>query len=137
MGDSDKPNPTTLRKRRGVVRASITRLATRLKDLETKVDQPTTLDLAHRMSQKLDSLDSEFKVHHYALVDIIDDNDLSSKEQETLDEHDDEITELAICIKKLISLCTATPDSNFRKVAPVSGRILARVWPPSLKQLGP
>ena len=117
MGDSDKPNPTTLRKRRGVVRASITRLATRLKDLETKVDQPTTLDLAHRMSQKLDSLDSEFKVHHYALVDIIDDDDLSSKEQETLDEHDDEIAELAIRIKKLISLCTATPDSNFRKVA--------------------
>ena len=116
MGDSEKPNPSTLRKRRGVARASITRISTRLKELETKVDQPTTLDLARRMTKKLDSLDSDFKVHHYALVDIIEGDELSSKEQETLDEHDDEVAELAIRIERLISLCTSTPDSNFHKV---------------------
>ena len=116
MGDSEKTNPSTLRKRRGVARASITRISTRLKELETKVDQPTTLDLARRMTKKLDSLDSDFKVHHYALVDIIEGDELSSKEQETLDEHDDEVAELAIRIERLISLCTSTPDSNFHKV---------------------
>ena len=76
---------------RGVIRASITRLSTRLKDLEAKVDQPTTLDLTQRMTQKLDTLDSEFKVHHFALVDVIDGDEFLLKEQETLNEHDDEI----------------------------------------------
>ena len=56
-------------------------------------------------------------MHHYALVDVIEGEELSLKEQETLDEHDDEITELAVRIKGLISLCAATPDPNFRKVA--------------------
>ena len=120
MGDSDKANPSTLRKRRGVVRASITRLSTRLKELETKIDQPTTLDLAHRMTQKLDTLDSEFKVHHFAL----NGDELLSKEQETLNEHDDEIAELAVGVNRLISLCVSTPDSNFHKVA---SRKLARI----------
>ena len=111
MGDS---NPSTLRKRSRTW--LITRLSMRLKEFETKVNQPTTLDFAQRMMQKLDTLDSEFKVHHFALIDVIDDDELSLKEQETLNEHDDGIAELAVRIKGLISLCTSIPDSNFHKV---------------------
>ena len=54
------------------VRASITWLSTHLKDLESKADQPATLNLAQHMSQKLESLDFDFKLHHYALMDLID-----------------------------------------------------------------
>ena len=60
--------------------ASITRLSTHLKELETKVNQPTTLDRAQRMTHKLDSLDSEFKVHHHALINVIEGNELLLKE---------------------------------------------------------
>ena len=56
-----------------------------------KVDQPTTFDLAKRDKDKLESLDSEFKVHHYAVVDILDKDENLAKEQEVLDEHDDTI----------------------------------------------
>ncbi len=60
MSKSDQPT------RRGITRASITRLNTKLKDLETMVHEPT------RMAQKLDILDAEFKKHQYALIDAID-----------------------------------------------------------------
>ena len=116
MGDSDKSTVPTLRKRRGVVRASITRLSSRLKDLESKVEQPTTLDHAQRMSKKLDTLDSEFKVHHYALIDLIDDDESLGKEQAALDEHDDDVAALAARINLLITACSSSPESSSRKL---------------------
>ena len=62
---------SVLWKRRGIVRASITRLSNRIEELEEKVDQPMTFDLAKLDKDKLKSLKSEFKVHHYAVVDIL------------------------------------------------------------------
>ena len=76
----------------------ITRLSTRLKDLESKTDQPTTLDLTGQMSQRLESLDSNFKLHHYAFVDLIDDTKTMLKEQDILDGHDDEMATLSTLV---------------------------------------
>ena len=93
MNVSEAPSLATLR-RRGVVRASVTHLATRLSELESKVGTPS---LAHRMSVKLHTLDSDFKAHHLAVIDAITegDEDGLAKEQEILDAHDDEVASLA------------------------------------------
>ena len=107
---------SVLRKRRGIVRASITRLTNRIKELERKVDQPSTFDLTKRDKDKLELLDSEFQVHHYTVVDVLDKDEDLAKEQEVLDEHDDTIAELAIRIQKLISICSAPSDPNPRKI---------------------
>ena len=64
---------TNIRKRRGVAKASITRLDTRLKTLESATDQPTTRDSARQLSAKLKEYDAEFKTTHLSLVDLIDD----------------------------------------------------------------
>ena len=55
MSETDQPSLGTLRKRRGVIKASITRLNTRLKDLESRIHKPTTSSLAQPMSQTLDT----------------------------------------------------------------------------------
>ena len=47
---TDPRELTKLRKRRGVVRASITRLESRLRELEEISDQPTTADHAHQLA---------------------------------------------------------------------------------------
>ena len=52
---------TQLRRRRGVVRASITRLGNRLRELEDTVAQPTTAMHAQQLNTKLKDLDSNFK----------------------------------------------------------------------------
>ena len=110
-------NISTLRKRRGVICASITRLTNRLKDLEKETDRSTTLELARGMTRKLDALDSDFRTHHHALIDLIDDEETLLREQSTLDEHDDFVAELAARIERLISLCAAASDSSPRKIA--------------------
>ena len=110
-------DPTTLGKRLGVVRASITRLFTLLKDLESKADQPPTLDLTRQMSQKLESLDSDFKLHHYALIDLIDDTESMLKEQNILDGHDDKMAILSTHIKRLIVVCDSSSELGPRKTA--------------------
>ena len=88
-----EPEPTRLRRRRGVVKASITRIAKNLRDLESKADDPSTLDHAQRIAEELDL---EFKEHHGVLIDLIVDcdEDVLQKEQEALDEHDDECWEV-------------------------------------------
>ena len=116
---------STHRKRRGVAKASITRLANRLKDLESDISQPAVVDHAQRMQRKLDSLDVDFRSHHRDIIDLTDDEDSLSKEQEVLDEHDDVIAELSVRISQLIGVCTSSQLSTSpRKIA---SRKLARI----------
>ena len=68
-------NVSALRKRRGVVRTSITRLTNHLKDLEEDADRPATLELARGMTRKLDTLDTDFCTRHHAIIDLIDDEE--------------------------------------------------------------
>ena len=75
-----------------------------LKDLESKMDQPSTLKFVERMSQQLESLDSVFKEQHYKLVDLINNDETLQKEQQILDDHNNEVTYLAILIQDLHSL---------------------------------
>ena len=56
------------------MRASITRLSTKVKELERKPD-PVSLSTADNLSHKLESLDSEFHKYHYNVIDLVDEGD--------------------------------------------------------------
>ena len=92
------------KKRRGVARASLTRLANRVRDLEREDRDPRTSDLAERMSTKLMQLDSDFRAQHHALIDLIEEEDALEREQEALDTHDDLVTDLSVRIIIIIIL---------------------------------
>ena len=62
---------------------------------------------------KLDALDSDFRTHHHAFID----EEILQGEQNTLDEHDDLVAQLAVRIQQLITLCTSSLDSSPRKIA--------------------
>ena len=94
------------RRIRGVVSNSILKLSTKLTELEGKPDDPSTLGHAHRMGSKLSSLDSEFKVHHYSVVDLIVKEEELEEEQAEIDKHDDIVAELDVRIQKLLSVCS-------------------------------
>ena len=98
----------------------------RIKELEGKTNQPDTIDVARRMKEKLESLDSEFRDHHYAVIDVVNESDEAAlrKEQDILDEHDDEMSALILCLQKLITTCSSTPDPDARKIP---SRKLARL----------
>ena len=105
------------RKRRGVTRASLTKLATRVKDLEGKADQEGTLDLANQAKLKLEKLDVDFKAHHFGLVDTIDEEATLEAEQEVLDQHDDYVVVLAVRIRQLVNACGSSSQWTQHKIA--------------------
>ena len=75
-----------------VVRASLTRLDTRVGELEGKGETLTSGDvrIAQQLLQKLSSLDSDFKSYHFSIIDLVEENSLET-EQRVLDEHDDKL----------------------------------------------
>ena len=106
---------TKLRKRRGVVRASITRLGTRLKELDDTADQPRTSEHARQLLVKLKSLDEEFRGLHYEIIDLIDEGgeDVIEAEQVILDKHDDDVATLTVRLESLSTAAVAsTPDTR-------------------------
>ena len=105
-----------LRKRRGVVRASITRLAARLKELENASPEPDTPKHARQLSEKLKSLDEEFRKLHYEVIDLIDDDGDSTVEAEQviLDKHDDDVSELTVRLESLLTTAVC-PAVDARK----------------------
>jgi len=116
MTEADARSLSTSRKRKGVVRASLTRLRTKLSELEGALEQPGTVDAAKRLLARLEDLDKDFKVHHFAIVDLIEDEESLQGEQEALDNHDDDVTQLGVRLQQLISACSSPSDSNPRKV---------------------
>ena len=70
------------------------------------------------MSQKLESLDSEFHKYHYNVIDLVDEGDDTTlaAEQDVLDKHDEEIESLTTRIKQCIIACSPSHDHNLYKV---------------------
>lgn len=108
-------NVSTLKRRRGVTRASITQLTSQLRDLESNPGGTATLSLAHGMTQKLDTLDSEFRTHHHALIE--EDEETLKEEQSTFDEHNDIVANISVRIQQLIGVCNSSSEAPSRKIA--------------------
>ena len=108
---------STLRKRRKAVTGSITKLVTRLENLEARADQSTTYDYVQELDKNLQKLDAEFKKHHYEVIDLIDETDDAAltREQAALDEHDDLMAELNVRTRRLLMDSSASADSSQRK----------------------
>lgn len=99
-----EPTLANNRKRRGVVHASMTRLDTRVGELEAKAEalSPGDVRVAQQLLQRLGSLDSDFKAYHFAVIDVIDPESLEA-EQSILDEHDDKVANLTVRLQQLTS----------------------------------
>ena len=78
----------SLRRRRGVTRASVTRLVTKVREAEARKDEPGISNLAQKLLKKLESLDSDLKTHHSAIIDLVEKEDDLEREQDVLDLHD-------------------------------------------------
>ena len=69
-------------------------------------------------TEKLKSLDWEFNRHHYTIVDLVDEEDLGTLEQEqaVLDDHEDKTANIIDCLIRLSrtkpSLTVAAPPMS-------------------------
>ena len=105
---SDPKELSKFRKRRGTAKGSITRIETRLHQLESEPDRPDSRDAARQMLAKLKEYDVDFRKNHLALIDLIDEDDALTSEQGALDEHDDLVATLTVRILALADPTTRT-----------------------------
>ena len=85
---------STLKRRRGAIKASITKHTTKIAELEAKETGPTTPPLAQQLAKRLESLDSDFKTRHVAIIDVLEGEGQLAEEQDVLDTHDEELLQL-------------------------------------------
>ena len=104
------------------MRASITRLGTRLKELEDAAPKPDTPTHARQLLEKFKSLDKEFRGLHYEVIDLIDDGseDTVEAEQVVLDKHDDDVAALTVRLESL-SVVAVSSTADTRR--PLSRRL--------------
>lgn len=60
------------RRRRGASWGLVTRLTKKLKDLEGRAENPTTLAATQQMKKSLENVDAAFKTHHFSLIELIE-----------------------------------------------------------------
>ena len=102
MSEDKRVALTSARRRRGVVKGSITRLEHRVDRYETKEERTHVDCLAiQRLIRKFESLDAEFRKHHYTIVELLEDEAVD-EEQATFDDHDEKITDLVERLQQLI-----------------------------------
>ena len=99
-----------LKQRKGVTRASITHVGTRLQDLEAKRDQPDTPAAAQQLCSKLRAIDAEFKTIHFQIVDLLDKDEDLNREQVIFDEHEDRVSAFSLRIQGLTHSPTPASD---------------------------
>ena len=61
-----------LRRRRGVPRASITRLEKKITEAEAMKDESVIVDRARTLKEKVYTADTEFKKHHISISELLD-----------------------------------------------------------------
>ena len=107
----------TLHRKRGVVRASITKLSNKLTEIKELADQEESLRHAQRLSTRLNTLDGDFKTHHFNVIAAIDeDNEAHAAEQAVIDKHDEEVNALTVRLKTLLVVLTSPDVSEERKL---------------------
>ena len=60
---------------------------------------------------KLVSLDSEFRTHHFALIDVLEEEEGIEKEQVVIDEHEDHHTDLSAHVECLVNHLSVSPST--------------------------
>ena len=112
------------KKRRRVTKASLTKLSTKITELEADTTSPDALRAAQGLASKLKTLDTEFKSHQLSIIDLTDGDTGLTAEQQELDDHDDRASELTIRIQRLISTLSPSMTEGLSRT---STRRLARL----------
>lgn len=116
------------KKRRRVTRSSLTKLSTKVTELEANRSSPDAFYNAQNVASKLKTLDTEFRNHQLKIMDLATSEEDLTEEQQALDDHDDIVSELSVRIQRLIASVTPStiPDSlklSTKRLTPLQGKL--------------
>ena len=114
---------STLKKRRRVSHASNTCLTTRVREAETRKDDLGIADRSEKLKENLESLDTDFRNHHFAIIDLLKEESDLEREQTVLDQHNNEVLNLTTQLDLLINT-SPRPQPSMLSVTKTAGRRL-------------
>ena len=109
---ADAKEISSARRHRGVHRGSVTCLTKKLKDLEARSGDPAILAPSKQLRKNLENADANFKRQHIALIELLESTDDLGREQTALDEFDEIVDDLFICIDQLVTSCSVVPGPD-------------------------
>ena len=112
---------SALKRRNSLV--SITHLTTRVREAEARKDDLGIANLSKKLKEKLESLDSDFRNHHFAIIDLLEEESDLEREQPILNQHDDEVLNLTTQLDVLVDT-SPRPQSSTLSVTKTAGRRL-------------
>ncbi len=118
---------TTLRRRRGVAKSSITKLGNKTADLEAAEHNPIVVSHAVQLLKRLETYDADYRNHHMAIIDALESDEAAVPEQEELDRHDEDVTDLTVRLQAL-SAAPAVTDGHalaLRQLAQLQAKLAA------------
>ena len=119
---------TSAKRRRGVVKASVTRLEDRIRTLELKRELSHADKITiERLMKKIDEHDAQFKEYHLAIVDLSEGEEQLKLEQATLNNHDDRVTDFTDRLQVLLAKRDAVPPVDSATSTPPLGKQLDRI----------
>ena len=105
------------RKRRGVVRMSLTKLRTKLTDFEVDTTIPTLRESSKNLADKLNTLHQDYKNHQLSIIDRTNDEEDLAEEQQNLDDADDQFFELSVRVHRLMTLAVPSMSPDVARMA--------------------
>ena len=103
MSDVVKLDISGRRRRRGIICASITRLCDKVGELEAKERlSPVDQSAAKRLQQRLSELNQDFNCLHFAIVDLLEQQEDLEREQAAFDDHEDRVGNFGDCLQLVL-----------------------------------
>ncbi|XP_064406045.1 uncharacterized protein LOC135351067 [Halichondria panicea] len=119
----------TLRRRRGVTKSSITKLGNKTNDLEAAEHNHIVVSHAAQLLKRLETYNADYRSHHMAIIDALESDEATVPEQEELDRHDEDVTDLTIRLQVLstapISAVTDGRTLALRQLAQLQAKLTA------------
>ena len=119
----------TLRRRRGVTKSSITKLGNKTNDLEAAEHDHIVVSHAAQLLKRLETYDADYRSHHMAIIDALESDEATVPEQEELDRHNEDVTDLTIRLQVLSAapISTVTDGRTFalRQLAQLQAKLTA------------
>ena len=113
------------KRRRGSAKASITKLTSKLIELEGQERDQSVSNHAQQLLKRLESLDTGFKTHHFAILNALEDEEEVEAAQEEIDKHDDDVMNLSLRLQALSTPTTEmSPAVEVR--SPPDGTLVSR-----------
>ena len=114
---------TSARRRRGVVKASVTRLedCIQIFKLRRELSNADRLAIPHLL-KRLEEQETEFKKYHYVIVKLLEMEEDLDQEQATLDDHNDKFTDFISRLQVLVEKRVSEPAEDSVTSTPPLGR---------------